>query len=51
MRVAGTSSPAADVQATRVSRILKLLASCWMIMGRLEVYTLLVIFTPGFWRF
>lgn len=29
----------------------KLLASSWMIMGRLEVYTLLVIFTPAFWRF
>ncbi len=29
----------------------KLLASSWMILGRLEVYTVLVIFTPGFWRF
>ena len=29
----------------------KLVASLWMILGRLELYTILVILTPGFWRF
>jgi trk system potassium uptake protein TrkH len=28
----------------------KLVAALWMILGRLEIYTVLVILTPGFWR-
>ncbi len=28
----------------------KLLLSLFMLLGRLELFTLLVIFTPGFWR-
>ena len=29
----------------------KLIACVWMILGRLELYTVLVLFTPGFWKF
>ncbi len=28
----------------------KLISAAWMILGRLEIYTVLVIFTPAFWR-
>ncbi len=35
---------------TSVSDTTKWLASAAMLLGRLEIFTLLVLFTPGFWR-
>jgi trk system potassium uptake protein TrkH len=35
---------------TSVSDPVKWLAAAAMLLGRLEIFTLLVLFTPGFWR-